>query len=974
METNGNEKQSKLKITGMTCASCVATIEKSVKNLDGILDIKVNLGNEEANIIYNPSKVSYNDIERKITDLGYKVVNERADIKIGGMHCAACVSTLEKAIGAVNGVARVTVNLNTEQATVMYNPKIATVDEVKQAITRAGYQYVGMKGDANTNMETTIREKDLREKVWRFTIGIGVGVFLMVLMILFPHDPSMGGHMELAMVLSWFHFLVATPAFVFTSFPIFKAAYASLKNKALNMDVMYAMGIGIAYGASVLGTFVNTFSSFMFYDAAVMLAGFLMLGRYLEARAKGRTSDAIKKLVGLQPKTATVIREGKEMTIAAGDIREGDIVIIKPGERVPADGTVNEGTSYIDESMITGEPIPVLKKPAMKVIGGTINKNSVLKFEANRVGKDTMLSQIIKLVEEAQGSKPPIQKLADTAVKWFIPAILAIAIGVFFTWLAIMGSLLVPLTRLITILVVACPCALGLATPTAVTVGIGRGAELGILIKNGEVLEKVHKLTTVVFDKTGTLTKGTPEITDIITYSIDDPEFLGSVASVERYSQHPLAGAIVRAATEARIEVPPATGFDTVEGRGVRATVAGKPVLVGSRSYLVENGTDVSLASNDAERLENEGKTVVHAAIGGKVAGIFGIADTLREGAPAAVSELRDMGISTMIITGDNARTARAIASKIGIQDVIAEVLPQDKARKVQELQDKGNVVAFVGDGINDAPALARADVGIAMGGGTDIAIESGELIVMKDDPIDAVAAIQLSKQVLSRIKLNLFWAFAYNSALIPIAIFGVVAPELAGLIMAMSSVTVVSLSLLLKRYVPGIKKNHPGTSEATPAGAVHVDSMNEANVSHDAPSPELRCRSCDKALPVPVHCNQPMHIETVNGKEMLVCWMGPECGAEDIPVHCGKPMVVTGTGDANAHGDARHHDSHNVSSEAGVLKCTNCGERQPVPQHCGKSMHVENIDGRDMFVCWMGPDCGKQDIPTHCSQPMHET
>ncbi len=778
METNGNEKQSKLKITGMTCASCVATIEKSVKNLDGILDIKVNLGNEEANIIYNPSKVSYNDIERKITDLGYKVVNERADIKIGGMHCAACVSTLEKAIGAVNGVARVSVNLNTEQATVMYNPKIATVDEVKQAITRAGYQYVGMKGDANTNMETTIREKDLREKVWRFTIGIGVGVFLMVLMILFPHDPSMGGHMELAMVLSWFHFLVATPAFVFTSFPIFKAAYASLKNKALNMDVMYAMGIGIAYGASVLGTFVNTFSSFMFYDAAVMLAGFLMLGRYLE----------------------------EEMTIAAGDIREGDIVIIKPGERVPADGTVNEGTSYIDESMITGEPIPVLKKPAMKVIGGTINKNSVLKFEANRVGKDTMLSQIIKLVEEAQGSKPPIQKLADTAVKWFIPVILAIAIGVFFTWLAIMGSLLVPLTRLITILVVACPCALGLATPTAVTVGIGRGAELGILIKNGEVLEKVHKLTTVVFDKTGTLTKGTPEITDIITYSIDDPEFLGSVASVERYSQHPLAGAIVRAATEARIEVPPATGFDTVEGRGVRATVAGKPVLVGSRSYLVENGTDVSLASNDAERLENEGKTVVHAAIGGKVAGIFGIADTLREGAPAAVSELRDMGISTMIITGDNARTARAIASRIGIQDVIAEVLPQDKARKVQELQDKGNVVAFVGDGINDAPALARADVGIAMGGGTDIAIESGELIVMKDDPIDAVAAIQLSKQVLSRIKLNLFWAFAYNSALIPIAIFGVVAPELAGLIMAMSSVTVVSLSLLLKRYVPRVR------------------------------------------------------------------------------------------------------------------------------------------------------------------------
>lgn len=695
--------------------------------------------------------------------------------------------------------------------------------------------------------------------------------------------------------------VIATPAFFYTSLPIFKAMFSSLKNRSLNMDVMYGMGVGVAYGASVagtvLGSVVHELMQFMFFDAAVMLSGFLMLGRYLETRAKSRTSDAIKKLIGLQPKIATVIRDGKEMTIPAEDIRVDDVILVKPGERLPADGIVIDGTSYVDESMITGEPVPVLKQAESKVVGGTINKNSVLKFTAQKVGKDTVLYQIIKLVQEAQGTKPPIQKLADKAVAWFIPVVLAIAIATFVIWLIVLGEWLNPLTRLITILVVACPCALGLATPTAVTVGIGRGAELGILIKNGEVLEKVNKLTTVIFDKTGTLTIGKPAVTDVVPKDLPENQFLLLAAAVERNSQHPLAEAIVRKAQDASIDIPDGTDFDTIEGKGVKARVLGKLVLVGSRAYLEENGIDTSVVELDAARLEAEAKTVVQVAIDGRAAGVIGIADTIRPNARAAVEELHRMGISTMMITGDNKQTARAIASQIGITDVIAEVLPQDKAAEVKKLQQAGKVVAFTGDGINDAPALASANVGIAMGGGTDVAIESGELVVMRDDPADAVSAIQLSNKVLGRIKLNLFWAFAYNVVLIPIAIFGVVAPEWAGLAMAMSSVTVVSLSLLLKRFVPAMQKRlGPVPRPVVPVASMEMAENTDtgmASTPTQESGPVLKCQECGESQAAPWHCNQPMHVEPVNGTEKLVCWMGPECGQQDIPTHHGKPMTL---------------------------------------------------------------------------------
>jgi Cu+-exporting ATPase len=550
-----------------------------------------------------------------------------------------------------------------------------------------------------------------------------------------------------------------------------------------------------------------------------MLAAFLMLGRYLEARAKGRTSEAIKKLAGLRVKTATVIRDGKDVEVPVEDVMVNDLVVVKPGAKVPVDGEVVAGESYVDESMITGEPVPPLKVKGSRVVGGTLNTNSILTMKATKVGKETVLAQIIQLVEDAQGSKPPVQRIADVAVTYFIPVVLAIAAIAFVIWFFIFpvypDPLLFALTALISVLVVACPCALGLATPTAVTVGVGRGAELGILIRNGEALEVAEKVTTVIFDKTGTLTRGKPEVTDLVPLGISEETLLAFAASVEKNSQHPLAQAVVRKAKSRGVTIEPAAQFDTFGGRGVAATVLGELVLVGNRPFLEEKGVQIpGEIEVRITKLEQDGKTAVLIAAGGQIAGVIAIADTLKETTKDAIARFREMGINVAMITGDNRRTADAIARQIGIDRVIAEVLPQDKEAEVKTLQAKGEVVAFVGDGINDAPALAQADVGIAIGSGTDVAIESGDIVLIKDDLLDAVAAVQLSKKVMGRIKGNIFWAFAYNTALIPVAAgvlypsFGITfRPELAALAMAASSVTVVSLSLLLKRYIPEAKK-----------------------------------------------------------------------------------------------------------------------------------------------------------------------
>lgn len=800
-----SKKKAELKITGMHCATCAVTVEEALSGVSDVQAARVNFGTETAQVEYDPAKTNLADLEKAVRDAGYDVTNREVVLKVGGMMCATCVQTIEAGLRALPGVVSVNVNLGNEQAYVTYNPSLTDIPDMKKAIEDEGYQYLGIAGEVNEDEETAAREKDLHGKLVRFSIGFAVSIPLMILMWV-PLGISM-------QVLAYFMLIVSTPVFVYVAYPIFIAAYHALKNKTLSMDVMYAMGTGVAYVASVMGTFSLVLThEFMFYDTAIMLAAFLMLGRYLEGWAKGRTSDAIKKLAGLQVKSATVIRDGKEVETAIEDLGVGDIVIVKPGSKIPVDGEVVSGESYVDESMITGEPVPPLKTKGSLVVGGTINTNGVLSVKATKIGRDTVLAQIIKLVGDAQGSKPPVQHIADVAVTYFIPAVLLIAASAFVAWYFVFHStLILALTALISVLVVACPCALGLATPTAVTVGIGRGAELGILIRNGEALELAEKVTTVVLDKTGTLTQGKPEVTDIVPFGVNEETLLLFAASVEKDSSHPLALAVLRAAEKRSVTFEKAENFNTLGGKGVRATVLGEQILVGNRALMADNGIRITgTVEPTIADLERSAKTVIIVAAGGDIAGLIAIADTIKESSATAVELLKDRGCRVVMITGDNKETAGAVARAVGIETVIAGVLPDRKAAEVKALQEKGEVVAFVGDGINDAPALAQADVGIAIGSGTDVAIESGGIVLVRNDLLDVVASLELSAKVMGRIRWNIFWAFAYNAALIPIGagiLYPVLGymfrPELAALAMAASSVTVVTLSLLLKGYIP---------------------------------------------------------------------------------------------------------------------------------------------------------------------------
>ncbi len=822
-------KHMDLPIEGMHCASCVLSVNKTFEKVEGVEEVDADLASNKLHITVNPKKVSYDEMDKIVKNLGFNLHSDEMTLRIQGMHCASCTMNVENFLIRLDGIFDVKADLTSQSARIRYDSSKVDLDEIEKVIESLGFELLGVEGQTEID-EEAIYQKDLAEKRNRIIVGLIFSAILMILMFS-GWDPLMGVTESLKQStgidissMGLLSLLVSIAPFLYVSLPILKAGANGLAHKNLNMDVMYSMGIMVAYVSSILGTFhIVLDHSFMFYDSAVMLPSFLMIGRYLEARAKKRTSDSIRELIGLQPTVATAIEldengeiaSQKEVSIA--DIVIDDLLLVRPGDKIPVDGDVVGGESYVDESMINGEPIPKVKNDGEEVFAGTINQDGVLYIKAQKIGKETVLSNIIRLVEKAQSSRPPVQKFANTIVTYFIPVILTIAIVVFLIWYFVLGaSLLFSLTCLISILVVACPCALGLATPTAVTVGVGRAAEFGILIKNGDTLENAGQIDVAAFDKTGTITEGKPEVDDIITYGTSENELIALAASVEQNSNHPIAKAIVNKANEMNIDLDSTTDFENVTGKGLRAQLNGSEVLAGNLALMQANEIEVSRdAVERYHELESQSKTIIFIAQDKTVKGILSLSDKIKANSKRTIDELHKMGVETYMLTGDNESTALNVAREVGIDNVRAGVLPENKLSIVKETQaNNTKKVLFVGDGINDAPALTQADIGVAMGNGTDIAMESGDIVVMEGDLENVVAAVQFSKKVMRRIKENIFWAFAYNSILIPVAAgvlypaFGITfQPALAGLAMAMSSVTVITLSLMLKRYVPEIKR-----------------------------------------------------------------------------------------------------------------------------------------------------------------------
>ena len=806
-----------LGITGMHCASCVLSIENALKSLDGVYDVGVNFASEKARIEYDPAKISREKLEGIIEKTGYNVVKAEEkgvitlDLKVIGMDNPHCVGTVNSALNQLNGIVSKELYV-TEKARIKYNPDLIDPDSIKKAIEEAGYKPIE---EPTADMEKEVREKEIKNLKLRFTIA---AVFAVPLFY-FAMAPHIGFPIPLFAVenAAVIQFILTTPIIIAGSVFYTRGIIAVIKTKTANMDTLVAVGTGSAYlyslAVSILIWTGNPDYGIdnLYYEVAGLLIAFILLGKMLEAVAKGKTSEAIKKLMKLQPKTAAVVRDNEEVTIPMDNVLAGDIVIVKPGEKIPVDGIIIEGHSSVDESMVTGESIPVEKSKGSEVIGATLNRTGSFKFKATRVGKDTALAQIIRLVEDAQGSKAPIEKLADRISAYFVPAVIGIALTAFTVWYLLGMGFVFALTVFITVLIISCPCALGLATPTAVMVGTGLGAENGILIKSAETLQIAHKIDTVVFDKTGTLTKGKPEVVDIISVSdSNEKEILEYAAIAEKRSEHPLGDAIIKGAKKEEIEIPDADSFNSVTGKGVEAEYNGMKILLGSRKLMEDKKVNLDKIEDALQKLEGEGKTAMIVGLDKKIIGVIGVMDTLKENSKEAVNALRKMGKEVIMITGDNERTGRAIAKQLGIERVLAEVLPEDKAREIKKLQDEGRKVAMVGDGINDAPALAQADIGIAVGSGTDVAIESGDIVLIKEDLGDVVLAVDLSRYTMNKIKQNLFWAFVYNSLGIPIAA-GILYPFtgfllnpiIAGAAMAFSSVSVVSNSLLMKRYKP---------------------------------------------------------------------------------------------------------------------------------------------------------------------------
>ncbi len=780
-------------ILGMSCAACSARVEKALNKKDGVLNATVNLLQQKATIEYDEQKVDISDIVDTIEKVGYQVPLVRKTLLIEGMSCAACSARVEKALNKVEGVIKANVNLATNKAIVEFPSGVVEDRDLIEAVKKAGYK-AKVEIEKDMHRGKKLREQEIKSLKTSFIISAILSV---------PLFSAMFFHMagiDNILTNGYFQLLLATPVQFIIGYRFYKGAFNSLKGGGANMDVLVSMGTSAAYFYSVYNLF-NGIHEYYFEASAVVIT-LVLLGKTFEAIAKGKTSEAIEKLMKLQPETARVIKDGVEVDIPIEKVEVGDVIIVRPGEKIPVDGIILEGDSSIDESMITGESIPVDKTEGDQVIGGTINKFGSFKFRATKVGKDTALSQIIKLVEEAQGSKAPIQRLADKISGIFVPIVMGIALITFLIFYLVKGSFDTGLMNAVAVLVIACPCALGLATPTAIMVGTGKGAENGILIKSGEYLEKIHKMDTIVLDKTGTITKGEPEVTDIISLnSLDEYELLKIAATVEKASEHPLGKAIVRKGEEELLLLAEVDDFIALPGKGLKATFEGKTVCIGNRKLMDEFNISIKTGEEELYRLESQGKTAMLIAIDDKLVGIIAVADKIKENSKKVTKDLKDMGLEVYMITGDNKRTANAIAKEVGIDNVLAEVLPEDKANMVEKIKSEGKIVGMVGDGINDAPALVTADIGFAIGTGTDIAIEAADVILMRGDLNSIVTAIKLSHSTMKIIKQNLFWAFFYNSIGIPFAALGYLNPIIAGAAMAFSSVSVVSNSLRLKKF-----------------------------------------------------------------------------------------------------------------------------------------------------------------------------
>ena len=824
---DNNKINETYKITGMTCAACAKAVERVVKKLDGVEEQNVNIATEKLNIVYDRSKLNFDDIKCVIEKSGYGVEieeeNKSIELKIDGMTCAACAKAVERVVKKLEGIVSISVNIATDKANIIYNPSKVKLFQIKAAIENAGYKPIEVQEKMTIDEDKLKKEKEMKILFIKFITSIifAIPLFYIAMGPMIPKPfgpwplPQIINPMNNTLNYALIQLLLVIPIMI-SGYRFYTHGFKSLFSKSPNMDTLVAIGSGAAFLYSIYttiqianGKITQMHHHQLYYESTGIIISLILLGKYFESRSKGRASEAIKKIMGLQPKTATLLINGSELETPIDEVTVGDIILVKPGEKIPIDGVVIEGSTSVDESMITGESIPVEKNVGSKVTGASINKNGSIKFRAEKVGCDTALSQIIKLVEDAQGTKAPIAKLADIVSGYFVPIVMIIAVVSALLWWIFGGKdIIFVLTIFISILVIACPCALGLATPTAIMVGTGKGAENGILIKSGEALELLHKINTIIFDKTGTITEGKPKVTDIITNNGIKEEYLLEIAaSAERNSEHPLGEAIVKYGIEKGIKFKNLKSFKAIPGYGIEVIIDNKNILLGNKKLMNERNVSLLNLESEYDELASKGKTPMYVSIDNNIGGIIAVADVVKENSKRAIETLHKMGIKVAMITGDNKKTANAIASQVGIDIVVAEVLPEDKSLEVKKLQEKGNFVAMVGDGINDAPALAKADIGIAIGSGTDVAMESSDIVLMRSDLMDVPNSIKLSNATIKNIKQNLFWAFGYNIIGIPIAagllyIFGgpLLNPMIAAAAMSLSSVSVVTNALRLKK------------------------------------------------------------------------------------------------------------------------------------------------------------------------------